>query len=498
MSLRAVPTEEYFFCSSSHVQLLPLFLQSLLFRLLLLSRLIVARALRPFTPAFPFLIFLTPKPFHRRICLLPKPLHSGRIPSPTARSPFPKPLHIRPKPFTAGRTPPPPASPPAEPLHLRLHLRPKPFTFALSPSPPAKPFHLRLHLRLKPFPSAEARYRRPNPSPPASPPPKALHLRPYPFTAGRTPSPPASLLPEALHCRPNPFTYGFTSARSPSHPPEALPPPRVRHTYTSGSTFSRFICPVYMDDLLENPAYARCRDKPFPAYDDMEFLTQNTTATGRYAFTSAVELPPIIESSSGSSPGEDDTIAGIGMSACNLSSDPFKAGGSGCARYANFDEANTSRSLSPPVMPTTGASGSGHSSGSKRARSPERSNKQAQTTSTSWGRKKKVDTRTSAYLDIAEQGKEKLGWVRQLCKLELSKSTDMPSQNKCMKRVYGMTGLSDDDILVLCDAFKEEKNRNAFMSLNDKHARKWVEREIAQQNLYYRPSFPGVRQMAYW
>nr|CAD1817803.1 unnamed protein product [Ananas comosus var. bracteatus] len=44
--------------------------------------------------------------------------------------------------------------------------------------------------------------------------------------------------------------------------------------------------------IAENPAYARCRDKPFPAYDDMEFLTQNTTATGRYAFTSAVELPP--------------------------------------------------------------------------------------------------------------------------------------------------------------------------------------------------------------
>ncbi|XP_020101981.1 uncharacterized protein LOC109719619 [Ananas comosus] len=223
----------------------------------------------------------------------------------------------------------------------------------------------------------------------------------------------------------------------------------------------------------------------------MEFLTQNTTATGRYAFTSAVELPPIIESSSGSSPGEDDTIAGIGMSACNLSSDPFEAGGSGCARYANFDEANTSRSPSPPVMPTTGASGSAHSSGSKRARSPERSNKQAQTASTSGGRKKKVDARTSAFLDIAEQGKEKLGWVRQLCQLELSKSTDMPSQNQCMQRVYGMTGLSDDDILVLCDAFKEDKNRNAFMSLNDKHARKWVEREIAQQNLYYRPSFPG-------
>ncbi|XP_020107348.1 uncharacterized protein LOC109723411 [Ananas comosus] len=245
--------------------------------------------------------------------------------------------------------------------------------------------------------------------------------------------------------------------------------------------------------IAENPAYARCRDKPFPAYDDMEFLTQNTTATGRYAFTSAVELPPIIESSSGSSPDEDDITAGIGMTACNLSSEPFEAGASGCARYSNCDEANTSRSPSPPVMPTTGASGSGHSSGSKRARSPEPSNKQAQTTSTSRGGKKKVDARTSAFLDIAEQGKEKLGWVRQLCQLELRKSTDMPSQNQCMQRVYGMTGLSDDDILVLCDAFKEEKNRNAFMSLNDSHARKWIEREIAQHNLYYsRSSFSGI------
>nr|CAD1826083.1 unnamed protein product [Ananas comosus var. bracteatus] len=143
------------------------------------------------------------------------------------------------------------------------------------------------------------------------------------------------------------------------------------------------------------------------------------------------------------------------MAACNLSSEPFEAGASGCARYSNCDEANTSCSPSPPVMPTTGASGSGHSSGSKRARSPETSNKQAQTASTSRGGKKKVDARTSAFLDIAEQ--------------EPMHATSVWDD-----------GLSDDDILVLCDAFKEEKNRNAFMSLNDKHARKWIEREIAK------------------
>nr|CAD1828029.1 unnamed protein product [Ananas comosus var. bracteatus] len=383
-----------------------------------------------------------------------------RIPSPRPEAPPASPSLV--------------ACPPLSLPHLRSslhHLRSSPhlpfgLTFApASPSlvacPPLSLPHLRSsphHLRSSPHLPSDLT------SPPASPlvvasPPLRPHL----------PSSPPYIPSGLTSC------HRLTSSRLTSLRPHLRPSP---HLPSSA--------------LVENPAYARCRDKPFPAYNDMEFLTQNTTVTGRYAFTSAVELPPIIESSSGSSPGEDDTIAGIGMSACNLSSDPFEAGGSGCARYANFDEANTSRSPSPPVMPTTGESGSAHSSGSKRARSPERSNKQAQTASTSGGRKKKVDARTSAFLDIAEQGKEKLGWVRQLCQLEMSKSTDMPSQNQCMQRVYGMTGLSDDDILVLCDAFKEEKNCNAFMSLNGKHARKWVEREIAQQNLIYRPSFSEI------
>nr|CAD1840161.1 unnamed protein product [Ananas comosus var. bracteatus] len=46
MILRAVPTEDYLFYSSFHAQLLPCVLQSLLFRLLRLQRLIEARTSR--------------------------------------------------------------------------------------------------------------------------------------------------------------------------------------------------------------------------------------------------------------------------------------------------------------------------------------------------------------------------------------------------------------------------------------------------------------------
>nr|CAD1818335.1 unnamed protein product [Ananas comosus var. bracteatus] len=280
---------------------------------------------------------------------------SSRSPSTPARSPSPKPLHIRLNPFTANRTPPPPASPPAEPLHLRLHLRPKPFTSALSPSPPAEPSTSGFTSARSPSLPAEGRYR---------------YLNPFTFgfTSARSPSPP----PLPLHRRPNPFTSGFTSAQSPSLPAKPLHlrlhlcPKPFTSTRSPSSSLRPTYPHVWIYLLTKNPAYTRCRDKPFPAYDDINFLTQNTTASGRYTFTTALDTPPTIESSSGSSSGEDDTNDGIRMSACNISACPFKAGTSGCARNANDDGADTSRSPSPPVMHTAGASGSGHCSGSKR------------------------------------------------------------------------------------------------------------------------------------
>ncbi|OAY82550.1 putative nuclease HARBI1, partial [Ananas comosus] len=136
---------------------------------------------------------------HRRICLLPTPLHSGRTSSHSARSPSPKPLHRRicllltpfhsgrtftagPKPFPETPSPPdlpPPDAPPLRPKHFTFG--PKPFPEA--PSPPALPPPDAPSLRSKPFTSG----------------PKPLHIPPKPLTAGQTPPPPASPPPEALH-----------------------------------------------------------------------------------------------------------------------------------------------------------------------------------------------------------------------------------------------------------------------------------------------------------
>nr|CAD1844108.1 unnamed protein product [Ananas comosus var. bracteatus] len=376
--------------------------------------------------------------------------------------------------FPLVASPPVIASPPRRRLTLRPNLRLSPHLPSSSPHPPTSPLVV------------------------ASPPLSLPHLQSSPHLPSSSPHPPTS-------------------------PPLVASPSLVsvgRKFLTSGQTLCYFFLvefakptlpdlasharsvPAFISDLLVEfffGGFLHLRSVPALTCNLVVDSVGESSRFGVF-FTCDLKIciykccgdSPTIESSSGSSPGEDDTIAGIIMSACNLSSEPFEAGASGCARYANNDEANTSHSPSPPVMRPTGASGSGHSSGSKRARSPERSNKQPQTASTSGGRKKKVDARASAMADMVEQGKEKLVWVRQLCQLELNKSANMPSQNQCMQRVYGMTGLSDDHILAVCDAFKEDKNRNAFMSLNNKLVEKWVERQLTQQNVIYRQLFPGL------
>nr|CAD1843912.1 unnamed protein product [Ananas comosus var. bracteatus] len=257
---------------------------------------------------------------HRRICLLPTPLHSGRTSSHSARSPSPKPLHRRicllltpfhsgrtftagPKPFPETPSPPdlpPPDAPPLRPKHFTFG--PKPFPEA--PSPPALPPPDAPSLRSKPFTSGPKPLHIPRSlSPPAKPLHLRLHLRPRPYTSARSPPPPASPTPEAPSC-PEGQNRNFLIAAGWTI---ICPAPCVGRTLCLGLDWPRKIC-----------IYKCCG------------------------------ASPIIESSSGSSPGEDDTIAGIRMSACNISSEPFEAVASRCARYANNAEANTSRSQALP------------------------------------------------------------------------------------------------------------------------------------------------------
>nr|CAD1844174.1 unnamed protein product [Ananas comosus var. bracteatus] len=59
--------------------------------------------------------------------------------------------------------------------------------------------------------------------------------------------------------------------------------------------------------IAANPVYAKCRNKPFPAYNSIAFLCGSTVATGHYGMSSETMQPPTVVSSSSSSPGEAST-----------------------------------------------------------------------------------------------------------------------------------------------------------------------------------------------
>nr|CAD1839576.1 unnamed protein product [Ananas comosus var. bracteatus] len=189
--------------------------------------------------------------------------------------------------------------------------------------------------------------------------------------------------------------------------------------------------------IAENPAYAKCRDKPFAAYKDIEFLSASTTATGRFAMSSQMPIATI-DSSSSSSPGEEDTIMGVREISLNYLSPRFEPGSSSSPIPKNVPGNNTSRSSSPPLVPPNvggSASGSGYSSAGKRPRSPQASIPPKKQSAFAAGRKKKSDIAGEAIVELVEIGKQKLDFVKHMYQQDTSNQSSIPSIEVCMERV---------------------------------------------------------------
>nr|CAD1844366.1 unnamed protein product [Ananas comosus var. bracteatus] len=241
----------------------------------------------------------------------------------------------------------------------------------------------------------------------------------------------------------------------------------VQNIPTAGDRNHTYIFIIILICVQENPAYAKCRDKPFPAYKDITFLTAKTTAIERHGFSTEMALAPTIDSSSSSSPGKDERIIGEKMSAFNLEPTPFEARSSGSAFNANLRSGNNSRSPRPTDNRTTArasASGSGHSSGQKRARSPQPTNPLRKHASSSGGRRKKNDSTSDAVAEMVELGKQKLDLVRQIYHTEVGNRSNIPTIETCMARVYNLLGMTNERILTASDALREEKNLDSIYS----------------------------------
>ncbi|XP_020082182.1 uncharacterized protein LOC109705818 isoform X1 [Ananas comosus] len=233
--------------------------------------------------------------------------------------------------------------------------------------------------------------------------------------------------------------------------------------------------------IRENPSYAKCREKPFPAYKDIEFLTGKTTATGRHGFTSQMPVGhEPIDSSSSSSPGHADVLEALRNSMINDSEQ-----GQSSRAHMNVDTINEATSLSPspdPVNPSTPhiESASGHSSAGKRARSspsPTRRHKQQ----TRGGRNKNTTISNDRLGELADIGRQRLDIAKAILKRELIARPIVHSIEECMDRLRMINGVTPERCLTALEAFKDDRNRTIFLALGDDIALAWIDQQAVLQ-----------------
>nr|CAD1840450.1 unnamed protein product [Ananas comosus var. bracteatus] len=249
---------------------------------------------------------------------------------------------------------------------------------------------------------------------------------------------------------------------------------------------------------LKNSAYAKCRDKPFPAYKDIEFLSGKTTATGRHGFTTGMQSEDV-RSMSSSSPGTTAILEQIRKSMAGPSGHGQTSGSHQLPMAMspqNEDGINDATSYSPTPTPVKSGnphitSASAHTSSGKRRRSSPPSRK---TTPTST-RKGKIENNSDCMQELVELGKKRLNIAERLLQREIDACPKLHSIEECMVRLNNIPGLSLEAILSACDAFKDERNRSMFMSMSGDILYMWIDRQVVMQrlatgNMPDAPSFP--------
>lgn len=229
-----------------------------------------------------------------------------------------------------------------------------------------------------------------------------------------------------------------------------------------------------MFHLQENPAYAKCRDKPFPAYQSIEMLTGKSIATGRHGFTTRVEVEDV-RSTSSSSPATQP------LNMENLAK--------------NLEDVNDANSTSPTPTPMK-VKGHYEGTASGRTSSIKRPRVSSPNPTPPSNRRRKDDGRTQAIYELVELGKKRTEIAQALMDREIQARPKLHSIEECMERLTTVAHLSPEGLLAVCEALKDERNRPIFMKLSGDMLCMWIDRQIAMQQCYaaqrpMAPSFAG-------
>ena len=226
-----------------------------------------------------------------------------------------------------------------------------------------------------------------------------------------------------------------------------------------------------------NKAYARIKDKPFPAYEDLEILFSRTTATGRRGATSA--LPEgVSDNSTSDDEGQTRNFDSLHFRQSSQNIDRVSA-----ASFYRLEDSDESRSdeapNSPPACtstPVTEPVSEGRpSSDSKKSR---RSNSQ-----TGRSCRSRISSDASdALQEIAEQGRRRLEIANELLRREKLGRPNVYSIAECMAKLESLPGITPECIIDAFEIFKNEDNRWFFMNYDGHVLDAWLRRQLSEFN----------------
>ncbi|XP_072962805.1 uncharacterized protein [Typha angustifolia] len=196
--------------------------------------------------------------------------------------------------------------------------------------------------------------------------------------------------------------------------------------------------------VVINPQFAKCRDKPFPAYPILKLFFVKDTSNQSQMDAMAVDLSDIGEDSSSSH----------SLSEKNASNEKQKDRTAPVASNNKGNDASASDDVS------------------------------------SSGLSERTFVVSRALEELVEIGRRQQEIASELLNQEIAFRPKSYSIEQCISKLKSLRNISSEAFLAACEAFQDKHDRCVFMNLKGPVLRAWIDRKFAMHSIYHQPIQP--------
>nr|CAD1835291.1 unnamed protein product [Ananas comosus var. bracteatus] len=202
--------------------------------------------------------------------------------------------------------------------------------------------------------------------------------------------------------------------------------------------------------IAVNPQYAKCRDKPFPAYPILKLFFVKSSASRQ--------------------------------SQMNAMAGDFSDKGEGCSSSSFRSSEKNASSQKPKDIPLPYASNKEDADDDDNASASDDGSSSSQS-----GRTSAV---SKALEELVEIGRRQQEIAKELLNRQLAAMPKVYSIEQCMLKLKTLRNMSSEAFLSVCDAFRDEHDRCIFMNLKGPILHAWIDRKVAMHSVYQQPIQP--------